>query len=231
VNAGPTGTNVGADAQTGDLWSRAAVELRDRSTVTGNLKTMSTLTLRANASVTGLTTQNGLLLQIPHLALSVTFPGTNQGNKTVAPSGTLTLAPGAYADVTVNAGATLFVSTGTYFMNNLDIEPGAIISCTSGSGQVVVNIKTGFIFRGKVVEKTGSARPKLFVGMFGTSSVPIEGPFTGTLVALTAPVTLATINPTLGAHSGAFYAKDLTVNPDNTITHFPFSGPPTPTST
>jgi len=33
------------------------------------------------------------------------------------------------------------------------------------------------------------------------------------------------------AHTGAFYAKDITVNPDNTITHFPFSGPPTPTST
>jgi DNA-binding protein YbaB len=231
VNAGATGTNVGADAQTGDLWSRAAVELRDRAKVTGNLKTMSTLTLRANASVSGLTTQNGMLLQIPHLGLSVTFPGTNQGNKTVAPNGTLTLAPGAYADVTVNAGATLFLSTGTYFMNSLDIEPNAKISCTSSSGQIVVNIKTGFIFRGAIVEKTGSARPKLFVGMFGTSSVPIEGPFTGTLVALAAPITLATINPTLGAHSGAFYAKDITVNPDNTITHFPFSGPPTPTST
>ena len=48
-------------------------------------------------------------------------------------------------------------------------------------------------------------------------------------MALTAPVTLATLNPP-AAHSGAFYAKDITVNPDNIITHFPFSGPPTPTS-
>jgi len=230
VNAGSTGTNIGADAQTGDVWSRAAVEVRDRGKVNGNMRTMSTLTLRANASVTGTTTQNGALLQIPKLTLSVTFPGTNQGNKTVAPNGTLTLAPGAYADVTVNAGATLFLSTGTYFMNNLDIEPSAKISCTSGSGLIVVNIKTGFIFRGSVVEKVGSARPKLYVGVFGTSSIPIEGPFTGTLMALTAPVTLATLTPPK-AHTGAFYAKDITINPDNTITHFPFSGPPTPTST
>jgi hypothetical protein len=35
-----------------------------------------------------------------------------------------------------------------------------------------------------------------------------------------------TLNPP-AAHSGAFYAKDITVNPDNTITRFPFSGPPT----
>ena len=69
------------------------------------------------------------------------------------------------------------------------------------------------------------------MGAFGTSSIPIEGPFTGTLMALTASVTIATINQQPTAHSGAFYAKDITVNPDNTITHFPFSGPPTPTST
>ena len=69
------------------------------------------------------------------------------------------------------------------------------------------------------------------MGAFGTSPIPIEGPFTGTLMALAAPVTIATINQQPTAHSGAFYAKDITVNPDNTITHFPFSGPPTPTST
>ena len=230
VNAGATGTNVGADGAVGDLWSRAAVVLRDRCTVNGNARTMSTLTLGANASVTGNTTQNGALLQIPKLSLAVTFPGTNQGNKTVAPSGTLTLAPGAFADVTVNGGATLFLSTGTYFFNNLDIEPGAKISCTSGSGQIVINIKTGLIFRGSIIEKTGG-RPKVFVGVFGTSAVSIEGPFTGTLMALTASVTIATINQQPTAHTGAFYAKDITVNPDNTITHFPFSGPPTPTST
>jgi hypothetical protein len=229
VNAGSTGTNLGTDGQYGDVWSRAAVEVRDRSKVNGNMRTMSTLKLDAGASVTGTITQNGALLQIPKLTLTVTFPGTNQGNKTVAPGGTLTLAPGAFADVTVNANATLFLSTGTYFFNNLDIEPGAKISCTSSSGQIVVNIKTGLIFRGSIVEKTGTARPKIFVGVFGTSSIPIEGPFTGTLMALNAPVTLATLTAPK-VHTGAFYAKDITVNPDSTITHFPFSGPPTPTS-
>ena len=68
------------------------------------------------------------------------------------------------------------------------------------------------------------------MGVFGTSAIPIEGPFTGTLMALTAAVTLATLAAP-NVHTGAFYAKDITVNPDNTITHFPFSGPPTPTST
>jgi DNA-binding protein YbaB len=228
VNAGSTQTTAGADAQVGDIWSRAAVELRDRCKANGNVRTRSTLKLDANASVTGVVTQNGTLLQIPTLSLAVTFPGTNQGNKTIAPNGTLTLAPGAYADVTVNAGATLFLSTGTYYFNNLDVEPNAKLSCSSGSGQIVVNIKVGLIYRGSIIEKTGG-RPKMFVGVFGTSAVSIEGPFTGTLMALTAPLTLATLTAP-AVHTGAFYAQNITINPDNAITYFPFAGPPTPAS-
>ena len=228
VNAGSTQTNAGADAQVGDIWSRAAVELRDRCVANGNVRTMSTLKLDANASVTGLTTQNGAFLQIPTLSLAVTFPGTNQGDKTIAPNGTFTLAPGAYGNVTVNAGATLFLSTGTYFFNNWDVEPNAKISCSSGSGQIVVNVKVGLIYRGSIIEKTGG-RPKMFVGVFGTSAVSLEGPFTGTFMALTAPLTLATLTSP-AVHTGAFYAQSITVNPDNTITYFPFAGPPTPVS-
>jgi DNA-binding protein YbaB len=235
VNAGSTGTNIGADAKTGDVWSRAAVEVRDRGTVNGNMRAMSTLTLRTNASVTGTTTQNGAFLQIPTLGLSVTFPSTTQPNRTVPDQNnvkTLDLQPGAYPDITVNDTGILILHTGTYFFNNVTVNSGGTISCVSSGGLVVVNVRTNFIFRGKINEQNKpTTRPKFFVGFFGTSAVPIEGPFTGTLMALTAPVTIATINQQPTAHSGAFYAKDITINPDNTITHFPFSGPPTPTST
>src|SRR5262245_57770171 len=114
VNAGSTGTNVGVEAQTGDLWSRATVELRDRSKVNGNLRTMSSLTLRTDASVTGTTTQNSALLQIPTLSLSVTFPGTNQDDRTLPDANnnkTLDLLPGAYRNITINSQCTLFLRT------------------------------------------------------------------------------------------------------------------------
>ncbi len=234
VNAGATSTNVGTDGQVGDVWSRAAVEIKERTTVSGNMRTMSALTLRTGASVTGTTTQNGALLQIPTLGLSVTFPGTNQGDRTLPDQNnnkTLDLLPGAFRNITINSQCTLFLRTGTYFFDSWTMQSDTILSCTSGSGLIVVHVRNGFTFRGKIVEKVGSARPKLFVGVYGTSPIPIEGPFTGTLMALNAPVTIATINQQPTAHSGAFYAKDITVNPDNTITHFPFSGPPTPTST
>jgi DNA-binding protein YbaB len=223
VNAGTVQTNVGADAQVGDVWSRAPVVLRDRCRVTGSVRAMSTVTRQSATVVTGTVIENGFI-QVPNLNLSVTFPGTNQGNKTVAPNGQLTLAPGAYADVIVNAGATLFLSGGTYHMNNLTVEPGAKLSCTSQTTRVTVNVKLGFIFRGSIIEKNSTARPKFFLGCFGTSLIPIEAPYTGTLVALDAPVKLGTVGAP--GHTGAFYVKDLTVDPDNTIVHFPFSGPP-----
>jgi DNA-binding protein YbaB len=223
VNAGTVQTNVGADDQVGDVWSRAPVVLRDRARVTGSVRAMSGVTRQSNTVVTGTVIDNGFI-QVPNLSLSVTFPGTNQGNKSVPPNGTLTLAPGAYADVTVNAGATLFLSGGTYFFNNFDVEPGAKLSCTSQTTRVTVNVKLGFIFRGSIIEKNSTARPKFFLACFGTSLVPIEAPYTGTLVALDAPVKLGTVGAP--GHTGAFYVKDLTVDPDNTIVHFPFSGPP-----
>jgi DNA-binding protein YbaB len=223
VNAGTTQTNVGADAQVGDVFSRAPVVLRDRAQVTGSVRAMSTVTRQSNTVVTGTVVENGFI-QVPNLNLSVTFPGTNQGNQTVAPNGQLTLSPGAYADVTVNAGATLFLSGGTYYMNNFDVEPGAKLSCTSQTTQVTVYVKLGFIFRGSIIEKNSSARPKFFLACFGTTLIPIEAPYTGTLVAPDAPVKLGTVGAP--GHTGAFFVKDLTVDPDNTIVHFPFSGPP-----
>jgi DNA-binding protein YbaB len=222
ANNGTLETNVGVEAQVGDVWSKANVVLRG-TTVNGFLKTAKTLTRQNQTVITGPITEFANI-QVPSLTLTTTFPGSNQGNKTAAPNGTLTLAPGAYADVLINAGATLFLSGGTYHINNLTIEPGAKISCTSQTTQVTVYVKLGFTFRGSIIEKNSTARPKFFLGCFGTAPVPIEGPFTGTLAAPNATVTLGTV--TGPGHTGAFAAKNLTVNPDNTIVHFPFSGTP-----
>jgi len=223
VNAGTVELNVGVDAQVGDVFSRAPVVLRDRASVTGSVRSMRTVTRHANTVVTGTVVENGFI-QVPNLNLSVTFPGSNQGNKTVPVNGQLTLSPGAYADVQVFSGGTLFLSGGTYHFNNFTVEPQARISCTSQATQVTVYVKLGFIFRGSIIEKNSSARPKFFLGCFGTSLIPIEAPYTGTLVAPDAPVKLGTVGAP--GHTGAFYVKDLTVDPDNTILHFPFSGPP-----
>jgi DNA-binding protein YbaB len=223
VNAGGTQTNIGADAQVGDVFSRAPVVLRDRSRVNGSVRAMQGVTRQTATVVTGTITESGFI-QVPNLNLSFMFPGTNQGNIDVQPPNTMTIAPGAWGDVSVKTGATLFVSGGTYSFNSFTVEPGAKISCTSQTTQVTVYVKLGFTFRGSIIEKNSSARPKFFLGCFGTTLVVIEAPYTGTLVAPDAPVKLGTV--AAPGHTGAFFVKDLTVDPDNTIVFFPFSGPP-----
>ena len=128
VNVGSTGTNIGADPKTGDLEPRRRPGPRSR-TVNGNMRTMSTLTLRTNASVTGTTTQNGALLQIPTLALSVTFPGTSQPNKTCGPTATSARSgPRRLPRHHRQRPGDSVPAPGTYFFNNWTVEPGGKIS-------------------------------------------------------------------------------------------------------
>lgn len=222
-NAGANVTALSTDTVVGNIWSRGPVTLADRAQVNGFIKTNQTVTRGNNTSVTGAITQNGFL-QIPGLGFSVTFPGTNQGPVTLQPNTPpVSKPPGSYAALTVNNGATIVLSTGTYFFTSFDIESGGTVSCSSGSGQVIVYVSGSVIYRGKTIEKTGG-RPKFFMGAFGTGSIPLGGPFTGTLVAPNAQIVLNNVGTP--GHSGAFFGQSIQVDPVNTITWFPFSGTP-----
>ena len=221
-NAGSAQTSLSTDVQVGNIWSRGPVTLADRAQVNGSITTNQTVT-RGNATVvTGTITQNGFV-QLPNFGFSVTFPGTNSGAVTLAINTQKTLSPGSYAALVVNAGATLSLSTGTYFFTSFDIESTGTISCSSTGGQVIVYVSGAVIYRGKIIEKTGG-RPKFFMGAFGTSSIALGGPFTGTLAAPSAQIVLNTV--TAPGHSGAFFGQDIQVDPNQTITWFPFSGTP-----
>jgi DNA-binding protein YbaB len=222
ANAGNGTTTIGNDAQVGNVWSRAPVTLRDRTHVNGFIKSNQSVTQGASDVITGTVSQQ-TFIQLPNFGFSVTFPGTNSGSVNLQPNTTRTLSPGSYADLIVNAGATLFLSTGTYFFTSFDIESGATISCSSGSGQVVVYVSGNVIFRGKIIEKTGG-RPKFFLGAFTTNTIAVGGPFTGTIAAPNTQITLNTVGTP--GHSGAFFGKAIQVDPDVTITWFPFSGTP-----
>jgi DNA-binding protein YbaB len=222
ANAGSGQTSLSTDIQVGNVWSRGPVTLADRGQVNGFIKTNQTVTRGNNTVVTGTITQNGFV-QLPNFGFSVTFPGTNSGAVTLPPNTPKTLAPGSYAALVVNAGSTLSLSTGTYFFTSFDIESGGTISCSSTGGQVIVYVSGSVIYRGRIVEKTGG-RPKFFMGAFGTGSIPLGGPFTGTLAAPSAQIVLNTV--AAPGHSGAFFGQDIQVDPNQTITWFPFSGTP-----
>jgi hypothetical protein len=222
ANAGTTQTNIGADAQVGDLQSRAGVVLRDRAHVNGFLSTSQTVTRQNSTVVTGKITQNTFLL-LPNIDATVTFPSSNQGAVDIEPGQSRTLKPGAYTDVAVKSRATLSLSTGTYFFDSLDIEPQAVVSCNSKAGQIVIYVRRGLIFRGAFTEQGGGS-PRIFMEVFGTDMVSLEAPFTGTIAAPNALLNLATVGAP--GHHGSFFGRDVTIQPDNTITWVPYTGIP-----
>ena len=177
--------------------------------------------LQNNVTVTGTITRNGSVLSSPVPAGAVTFPPLPPTGITVPVGGTRNLAPGAYGPVTVFANATLRLSSGTYFMQSLDIEPGARILLDSGSQEVRVNVRTTFTFRGSVASEGGPGPlSRLAVVVQGSTAVAVEGLFQGALYAPNATMNLGT--STARTQRGEFFARTIEVRPDVSVVHTPF---------
>lgn len=217
-NAGATTTTVGADASTGDLTSVSAVVLRNRAKVSGNLRTADTLSLQAGASVTGVATQNTTLTPLNVFSWTVQVPPANAGNVLLAPDVIQDLAPGAYANVTVNSRAQLRLSSGTYFINALTVESQGQLVLDKSKGAIIVYVVNNLIYRGQIIS-TGGPEGNFLIAFLGTNAVFIEQPFVGTIAAPNASLTLATA---AAGHRGTFYARDVEVHQSTTVTAVPF---------
>jgi DNA-binding protein YbaB len=228
--AGGGTTRLGTDTQVGDIWSRAPVTLADRAHVNGSVRSNLAVTPPSSPGptgqvVTGQIVANSVIV-VPALDFNVTFPGTNQGPVNLDPGQpptTKAINPGAWGAVTVKTGCTLQLKTGTYTFTSLDLEPGGTLSLDSKNGQVLIHVQGNLIYRGAVTERTGTA-PKLFMSCFSTTAFTLGAPFRGTFVAPNASVDFATV--AAPGYTGAFFCKDITVEPDNTMTFIPFSGTP-----
>jgi DNA-binding protein YbaB len=227
-------TTLGTDIQIGDIWSRAPVTFADRTVVNGSIRSNLSITPATspgpgNQTVTGQIVANSVIV-VPALDFTVTFPGTNQGPINLDPGHpptTQAINPGAWSDITVKTGCTLQLKTGTYTFTSLDLESGGTLSLDSKNGQVLIHIKGSLIWRGAVTERTGTT-PKLFMSCFATnppaSPISMEAPFRGTFVAPNASVDFKTV--AAPGYTGAFFAKDISVQPNQTITFIPITGTP-----
>ena len=221
ANAGNTETNLGVDSQVGNVWSMAPVTLRNAH-VHGFVKTPQSVTSQVTPPDVSGGVFPATFIQVPNLALQVTFPGTNSGDVTLEPSTSRTLNPGAYRNAVIKG--TLTLKAGTYTFEAFDLESQGTLSIDSRSGRVIVYVRGGdLIFRGK--ETSVSGRANFFLGYFGTNMVVVGAPFVGTLVAPSALIDFATVGAP--GYSGAFFGKDIDVHPNSTITFVPHTGSPT----
>lgn len=217
AGAGEVYVDVGADSQlTSDVWALGNVNLRERSTITGSVRTAADIFVQNGVSVGG-----GLY---PHQKLAttlqtwkVTFPASSTDLR-VEPDRRASLVPGAYASVSVASRSALWVSSGTYYLDSLEIEDGGTV-VLDGTGPFVFYVRSKLELKGPIASPPSSSQPTLLVGFAGSQDVFIRAAFNGTLVAPNSRLTLADIGSNV--HRGAFFARDLDVQSSVHIIHAP----------
>jgi hypothetical protein len=210
ANMGTGATSVGADARVGNVWSVGPATLRDRAGVNGFIRSQGTVTVPPTASVSGAVVQNTILTPPDTVTWTVTFP-TPGADVFLQPDTSRTLAAGSFGAVTVQPRATLNLSSGTYFMQSLDLESQAHLSLDDSHGPVLLYVANSLIYRASVTD-TAANPSAVLLGFAGSAPISIEASFDGTLVAPNASVTVGSL-----VHHGAFFGKAVEVLSGATI--------------
>jgi len=214
------GTKVGDTLSLGNVFGDGSGAQFD-----GNVFTSGTLRLRNGAVVTpGHSVHQGVSLTLPNLSGFIkTFPKVGTTPITVNARESRTLfpnPPNGYADVLVNSGGTLILSSQkgvtdpVFFFESFTVQNGATLDVSSISGVVEIQVRKAVTFRGNVKVKAG--RANLLIVAAGSQEFLIESPFIGTAVAPTSTLRIqgAARDP---GQLGIFAAKDIVVEPGWTI--------------
>ena len=219
VNVGQTSTEFGVDSVTAaNVWSKAPVFQRERSQIQGSLNAVSILPPQNNTVVTGSTNTNPAFSPATSVGWNAVPNADTTTNVSLEPGQTASPQPGGYGQLTIKSNAQITLQSGSYSFSNVDIEPQASV-VLQGSDPVVIYTSGSLIFRG--TQTLGSGVPPLLVVDTGTSTATVEAPFTGTVIAPNASLSLASSGSTL--HRGAFFAANINVGAGATIEFVPQS--------
>jgi len=210
-------TNLGTDTLVGAITSKPSVTLGDRARVEGNVLSAGAVAPHNQTVVTGTVTQYGTP-SFDRWSWTVDLPASSE-NLSLPPDRVASLSPGSFENITVFSRSTLRLRTGTYYFGSFDVEPQATLAIDTTRGPVVLYVRGSLIWRGSI-NFTGPT-DRLLIGYAGADSVALETTFTGTFVAPDASLRLA-----VGAtsHVGAFFAKNLQLDPGVQVKFVPFSG-------
>ena len=182
------------------------VLLTDRDTIT-TLTTGGTIT-QGNGDLLG--TVNRTALTNVASSTSVTFPAASQ-TITLNSGQSKTLSPGSYVSVTANSGATLTLLAGDYYFSTFGMESSSVLKLSPTQGATRIFIATSFTAYRPTLA-SGADASRLFVEYLGTNPVVLETPFSGSIVAPRASLTVGTASSQL--HRGSFTAQSIEVQPN-----------------
>ena len=213
-NTGTTITQVGVSGKVGDLFSQASVDLRGNAIVDGSLTTAGGLSQQPGSVIKGAVKTGTPITPLAVSSWSPVVPSGTGSNLTLQPNQTQTINPGAYAQVTVNAGAVLHLRPGTYKLAGLDLESGAKLVLDSVAQPTSIYVTGTLIYRGLILDAKNANDndlPLLMV-VLGTNAVQIDPVFRGTLFV---PNASLSVGP--GTHYASFFARDVELRPDTIV--------------
>jgi hypothetical protein len=231
VNIGTLPTDLQPDAQTGSLWTGKDISLGSGARIEGNLIAAGQVQKQPGVVVTGLTRPNTAITPLRESSWQVELPAQSLGDVSLEPGASRTLAPGGYRNASIKSRATLALSHGTYVFDHMTVEPQATLSVDDSAGPVIIYVNGSFTYRGAISDAgaTPDERVDLLVVSRGTGQTTIEASFKGTVFAPKGKLYLGPLNGAV--HFGAFFGKEVDVQPGTIVNHraFPWSTvlPPT----
>lgn len=221
--SGVTKAHLGFNTKTGSITVAGSVEVMDGAAISGSIRAGQAATFgvnaladpsAANVTVTGTVQNNAVVTPLQSYGWTVPF-NTSATTQTVT-TGTTSLAPGSYSSVNVQGG-TVTLQSGTYYIDNLTLEPAGTIAVNASAGPVLLYIRTSFVDHGTW---SAASPDKVMLGYLGTTLLALEKPFSGTVVAPNSRVRLA-VGGT--PHRGTVFAKEVELDPDVKLTFVPFA--------
>jgi len=205
VALGSQPTRVGTDGVLTSIFSRSALEVRDRSRVLGQLTSGGSIRLGSRVQVpSGALHPNTLPKFGAFPELDVVSFSVGTTNVQLEPGKTRSLGSGRYGRLQVASRAVLTLAPGDYFVDALGLEPDARVNLT---GPTRFFVRSSLTLRGTL---SGSAVPPVII-YNGTNQVTLERNFTGQIRAPRAKLVLGSGNQL--AFKGGFFAKDIEVSP------------------
>ena len=217
VNLGSGALELGVRSELGSVLSVGPVRVGPSATVHGDATSAGAISLQPGAQVLGTTAPNSTLDIDPEVTFAVHYPAETEGVFELPPDQVQTLAPARYTKVAVQPRSRLTLRMGSYYLDSLEVAPGASLIIDNDNGPVFVYVRNGLVLEGEV-RRTDGWDPELVLAYFGTGAVQVNGRFGGTLLARAAELKLKGAGP----HEGTFYADRIAVDPDSSIRYRPF---------
>lgn len=206
----------------GNISAGGDVQIGDRTRVQGNVTTAGVIrrTPTGGAVIAGAAKER---VAVPPLTIATKTVSPGASDLTVANDATQTINPGNYKIVTLRARSKVTLSTGTYHMAQLVVEPDVTLTFNQPTGSLDVRVRDSLSFGDRVVIKAGaSTAPGALAQFYANQSSEVR---VGTDIVLF-PVALTAPNGTIHVYSrtnvvGSLQGKTVTLEPDTGTARVP----------